>query len=187
LKKVLFLAILTIVLTAILGVFTNVFAASEPSFFSCSNPLGTILVSYDSGNHGVPGDANLHQGKDTVYSGPASNATQCLCETSGQGIQTNWWKVDGITQEEINQQLKNGWNYIPDGSAWGLENSVYLAKNSYYICGPLGRGGGEVLGTGGGEVLGLASTGDHNVKFLSLFFGLSIISLGLYFFDENRI
>lgn len=91
-----------------------------------------------------------------------------------------------MSQNEISNHIKEGWIYIPDGSAWGLDNAPYLASNSFFICGALGRGGGEILGTGGGEVLGLASTGGENFMFLSLFSGLCIISLGLYLFDEKR-
>jgi hypothetical protein len=195
LKKFLILIVLSVFLTAILGIFTNVFAFENPSFTSCSNPEGTQITYFDSGSHGVAGDSSSHQGSDAVYIGANSDATQCLCETTGQGIQTNWWKINGMSQPEINQNLNSGWNYIADGSAWGLDNSPYLAKNVYYICGPLGiGGGGDVLAASTsssssttGEVLGLASTGDHDLKFWSLFLGLSIISFGLYLHDEKNI
>lgn len=143
-----------------------------PNFPSCLNPNGTIKVSYGSGTHGVPGTSNSYSGKDTVYSQNFGNYTQCLCTVNGDGIQTNWWKISSITEDEINSLKASGWIYVPDGSLWGLEKSPYMAKNQTYSCSSNSSSGdsssssssndsGSVQGiaTRFGQVLGLATTG----------------------------
>jgi len=158
-----------------------------PSFPSCLNPNGAIKVSYGSGTHGVPGSSNSYSGKDTVYSQGSGNYTQCLCTTSGDGVQTNWWKTGSITEDEIKYLRADNWSYVPDGSLWGLENASYMAKNSNYSCSSKssdtdsGIGGGEVLGvsTRFGQVLGLATTGTTPVI-------LGYIFLGTFFLILSR-
>ncbi len=165
------------------------YAVNAPDFPACSNPQGQAVASYDSGIHGVPGDPTTYTGRDSVYSQGEGTLSQCLCTNSGQGIQTNWWKVSSLTTEEINILKSQGWILIPDGSAWGLSEGPYLAQNSAFAC-PAEKGGGN---TGGGpgdglsdgrsdgrggsvlgaatSVLGLASTG--NIMFI-----LSMIAAG---------
>ncbi len=183
LKKILFLSALLFFSIAFAK---NTFAANQPTFFSCLNPEGTVIASYSNGVHAVVGDQSIKNGSDTVYLIGNSNYMQCLCEESGQGTQTNWWKIGRLSQNEIENYEKQGWHYVADGSEWGLENSSYLAKNEYYICGQLGRGGGEVLGTGGGEILGFASTGGKNLNFYFLLGGLTTINFGLYLFQNQN-
>lgn len=109
-------------------------AYTIPNFPTCSNPNGTLLVSYNSGTHGIVGSTAVYQGSDKVYSVANGNALQCFCAEDGSGIQTSWWKVSSLNQDEI-QTLKNlGWYFIPDGSAWGLEEGAYMAKNNNYSC-----------------------------------------------------
>lgn len=157
-------------------------AVNIPSFPSCVNPQGEIKVSYESGTHGIPGDLATYSGKDTVYKLSDETLAQCFCAANGDGIQTNWWKVSSLSDPDI-QTLKNqGWNYIPNGSLWGLESVPYLAKNSTFSC-KGGVGGGEVLGastTATKGVLGLASTG--NALYI-----VSVISSGLLLLAAGSI
>ena len=142
---------------------------NPPSFPSCLNPQGTVKASYNSGTHGVPGDATSYQGSDTVYSVSENSLIQCLCTDSGEGIQTNWWKASSLSSQEIESLKTQGWVFIPDGSAWGLEATSYLAKNSKYAC----RGAG-----GAGEVLGLAATGNIKLIYTLIFIGLLSMMFG---------
>jgi hypothetical protein len=153
-------------------------AVSIPSFPTCANPQGTIKASYSSGTHGVPGDQTTYTGADTVYRLSDDTLMQCLCPTTGDGIQTNWMKSRLFTELEIRRLLNRGWIFIPDGSVWGLTYEPYLAKNSTYACHGSAdgreRGMGASSGTarssnqslrgetikGVSQVRGLASTGN---------------------------
>lgn len=158
-------------------VFTkDAFAVDAPNFPSCSNPHEYIKVHYENGTHGIVGSNSTYTGSDTVYSLGSDNHYQCYCSDSGQGIQTNWWKVSSLTDAQI-QQLKNlGWYHIPDGSAWGLASGDYMAINKSYSC-----HGGEVAGSSLGQVLGLAYTGGKSPIYallgLSGFFALIALIL----------
>lgn len=105
-----------------------------PAFPSCVSPSGTLQVSYDTGVHGIVGDPSEHVGSDKVYLLGDSNLVQCFCSTNGAGIQTNWWRVSSLSQDQIDQLAKDGWTYIPDGSAWGLDQTAYMAKNTNFSC-----------------------------------------------------
>lgn len=111
-------------------------AINIPDFPSCVSPTGTLKISYDTGVHGIVGNPNAMSGSDRVYLVGDSNLVQCFCATDGSGIQTNWWKQSSLTQDQIDQLQKDGWTFIPDGSAWGLENTAYLAKNANFSCLP---------------------------------------------------
>lgn len=113
----------------------NVLAVEVPEYPVCSNPQGTLKVSYESGSHAIVGEEGLREGKDEVYSLDGERLLQCLCEENGDGTQTNWWKVSSLTQEEIEILVKLGWQYVPSGANWGLESAPYLAMNSEYACG----------------------------------------------------
>ena len=187
----------------------SVNAQTIPSFPSCLNPQGVIRVSYSSGTHGVVGDATTYTGTDVVYQLTNDTLIQCLCPPNGDGIQTNWWKVSQLTNEEIDILKAQGWIYIPNGSLWGLDNPPYLAKNISYRCvgGAGGNGGSSNNGDGGssssgssngsnnggsggnnagtttqkiGEVLGLASTGNIASILFYLISGIMILSIGIY-------
>lgn len=114
-------------------------AQNIPSFPACPNPGGELIASYDSGIHGVPGDATEYTGSDQVFKLNDAQVVQCLCPDSGSGIQTLWWKDPGLTEDEVSVVTKQGWIRIPNGSLWGLDNSQYFAKNSSFNCG--GNGG----------------------------------------------
>lgn len=134
-KKSLFLVLLGSIL--FLGA-TGAWAVETPEYPVCSNPQGTLKVRYESGLHAIVGEESLRRGRDEVYSLDEVRLLQCLCSDNGAGIQTNWWKVNSLSQEEIDILVKLGWQYVPSGAAWGLESAPYLAKNSEYAC-----GGGE--------------------------------------------
>lgn len=160
-KKSIFLAtIVSFVLFLNIFVPYSYAAPTPPEFSSCVNPQGTVKADYSSGTHGVPGVTTSYQGSDTVYNISGNALTQCLCTVDGEGIQTNWWKVSSLTSQEIETFKTQGWVFIPDGSAWGLDPVTYLAKNANYSC----------RGRGGGDILGLASTGN-----IMIIYGLILI------------
>lgn len=142
-------------------------AVTTPNFPSCVNPSGSLIVNYSSGNHAVPGSSTSYSGTDKVYNLGDGNFLQCLCTVNSEGIQTGWWKVGSLTEEEINKLKADNWYLIPDGSLWGLDKNTYMAKNWSYSCNSSssstdsGIGGGSVQGTSTrfGQVLGLATTG----------------------------
>ena len=185
---------LLLAFTVIFMLPSTISAATTPDFPSCSNPNSPVKVSHDEGTHGIAGDPSEYQGSDTVYNlDEDGNVYQCFCSVDGQGIQTNWWKVSSLSQDEIDELLGDDWIYIVNGIDWGLENAPYLAKNSHYAC---EGGGGNVAGTssgsnngnttnGGqvlssaastsGSVLGLADTG--NIATIFTFFAFGVISV----------
>lgn len=134
-----------------LGWVSPVFAVEVPQFPSCVAPSGTVIASYDSGIHGIPGSTNQYSGVDTVYALTYENALQCFCPPDGNGIQTKWLKLSEISEEELDSMIKLGWVYIPDGSAWGLSASAYLAKNDSFNCLPSGGGVGGWSAPGPGS------------------------------------
>lgn len=113
----------------------NVLAATPPDFPTCSNPNGTLVVSYVDGQHGIVGSSTTYVGADKVYSIGNGNFLQCFCAADNSGVQTNWWKINSLNQDEI-QTLKNlGWYFVADGAAWGLQDGAYMAKNINFSCG----------------------------------------------------
>ncbi len=143
-----------VILLTIFGLFfgsKHTLAVETPNFPSCSNPQGTIKVSYSEGTHGIVGDTNQYTGSDTVYQLASGNLSQCYCSTNGGGIQTNWWKVSSLDQEQL-QILKNaGWIYVPNGALWGLEETAYMTFNSPFSCTTTSNGGGGSSGGSGGS------------------------------------
>lgn len=198
------IAAVTIALGIILHFPNNAFAVSTPDFPACANPQGTQIDNYSSGSHGIVGESEEKSGSDAVYSLSDRALIQCFCATNGDGIQTNWFKADDLSENDIKILKNEGWIYIPDGSAWGLENVAYLAKNSSYSCGGEVGGasddnssnnsnnnnsssnnnnsGGSVLSastTSSGDILGLANTGNLQAIIVLFVAGLSSLSLGL--------
>ena len=114
----------------------SVLAVTPPTFPLCARPQGVIKSDYHEGTHGIAGDTNSYSGHDTVYSLTPDTLTQCFCSVNGAGIQTNWWNVSSLTEDEVNTLKSQGWNYIPNGALWGLEESAYLAQNANYACLP---------------------------------------------------
>ncbi|MBU0569257.1 hypothetical protein KKB40_00555 [Patescibacteria group bacterium] len=166
---------------------------ATPDFPTCSNPTGTLKVFYEDGIHGIVGNTFQFSGSDSVYSVDELTLIQCFCSEDGSGIQTNWWKINSLTQDEINTLKNLGWVFVPSGSVWGLDDASYMAKNTDYACGGStsssddnsnnDESSGEVLGTStssdqGGEVLGLATTGNVSVLYILLITGLLFIASG---------
>lgn len=120
---------------------TSVKAVETPSFPQCPNPGGVLIAKYDSGVHGVPGDATTYTGKDSVFKLNDAQVVQCLCPDSGSGVQTLWWKNPGLSAEDQAKVISQGWIRVPNGSLWGLDNTEYFAKNSNFSCNEGGTGG----------------------------------------------
>ncbi len=114
-----------------------------PDFPSCTSPTGTLKVSYSDGIHGIVGNSGTFTGSDAVYIVGDSNLTQCFCAADGSGIQTNWWKIGSLSQDQFNTLQSQGWIYIPTGLPWGLEDAPYFAQNTNYSCGGSSGGGGS--------------------------------------------
>src|SRR3989344_6730467 len=79
----------------------SVSAVEAPSFPSCVNPQGSVKVSYSSGTHGIVGSNATFSGSDTVYQVSPNTLQQCFCDTSGKGVQTDWWKIAEISDEDL--------------------------------------------------------------------------------------
>lgn len=165
-------------LLAFLSVFVpKTQAVTSPTFPSCTNPSGIIKSEYSQGIHGIAGKTDEYSGSDSVYTLTEGTHTQCFCAEDGDGIQTNWWKVSSLSEDEIKVLKSEGWVYIPNGALWGYENEPYMAKNSDYAC----QGGPRIGGVeaGFGEVLGLASTGNIVLVYAVGAIGLIAIILSL--------
>lgn len=115
---------------------TRASAWTAPLFPSCVSPVGTLVVSYDSGIHGIAGQSGEFSGRDSVYQTSDVAYLQCFCPNSGSGIQTNWWKITGMSQDEINTYQKLGWIFVTTGKVWGLTDDPYMAQNQNYSCLP---------------------------------------------------
>ncbi|OGG14692.1 hypothetical protein A2875_05030 [Candidatus Gottesmanbacteria bacterium RIFCSPHIGHO2_01_FULL_46_14] len=154
------------------------YAQTVPSFPSCSNPQGSVKVSYSEGTHGIVGNGGTFMGSDTVYTLSEGTTTQCFCADNGDGTQTNWWHAASLTEAEI-QVLKNqGWISVPNGALWGLTEGEWLAFNNSYSC----QGRGQILAasTGtGGDVLGLATTGNILTIYALAGFGVASVFLSV--------
>lgn len=138
---------LFITLTVVLVLAKPAYAvATDSSLTSCLAPTGNNVADYPDGTHGIVGGTSK-EGHDTVYSLGNGNALQCLCASDGTGTQTNWMNVGELSQDQIKVYENQGWIFIPDGSAWGLSEGSYLAKNTSYSCG----GGSSTTQSGGGD------------------------------------
>lgn len=124
----------------------SVYAISVPSYPSCTFPTGEWKTHYDEGSHGIPGDMAQHLGEDDVYTINDTLTYQCFCADNGEGIQTNWWKIPGLPQPDIDYLKRLGWVYVPDGNLWGLTGDPYMALSTTYDCSGGGVGGPDVLG-----------------------------------------
>lgn len=178
---------------------TNNTVKNSINFTSCLTPTGTVVANYADGAHGIPGQGS-RIGKDTVYLMDNGNAMQCFCGSNGGGIQTNWLKTAGYSEDEIKVMQSQGWIFIPTGAAWGLTDEPYLAKNIDYSCSSSSSGGssggdGRTDGRTDGRSDGLgsivqaasgnlASTG--NLLFIFEVFALGVFLTGLGLFLRFR-
>ncbi len=165
------------------GHISPVYALTIPSFTSCTNPQGSIRADHPTGTHGIAGETATYSGKDTVYTLTGNTLTQCFCSTSGDGIQTNWWKASSLSSIEISILEREGWISIPNGALWGLDEGAYLAKNTAYACGD--RVGGASA-SNSGHVLGLAATGNIQLLLFFLFGGFFFLVLALFLKRRNN-
>lgn len=162
-------------------------AIEVPNFPGCTNPQGVVKAQYNEGTHGIAGDMSSYSGKDTVYQLTDEALLQCFCSSDGKGIQTNWWKVSSLTEDEI-QSLKNqGWVLIPNGALWGLQQAPYLAKNSEYSCtgstntsqASANNSNSQGTTVTTGNILGLATTGNIREILLLSTLGVLLVLSGL--------
>lgn len=151
----------------------SVAAVEVPDFPACESPTGTIVADYSSGTHGVPGDTSTYTGTDQVYRVDDERLIQCLCiDGDVDGIQTNWWKYGYVDNDQMQVLLDQGWIYIPNGKAWGLNDEPYLAKSRDYIC-SYGIGG-QILG-----LTSLAGTGSYKVLRELLSGSMAMVAFGV--------
>lgn len=172
LKNTLITAITLPVLLA--GLTQPVFAVSTPDFGSCVNPQVSASQVNSGNNHGVVGRTTTYAGTDSIYKLSNGNVTQCLCPDNGSGVQTNWLKASNVSSSDVETLKGQGWEYVVTGSAWGLDDTPYLAKNSDYSC--KATGGGE---TKTSPVLGLAKTGNMLMIYGFLTAGLTALLSGM--------
>lgn len=108
-------------------------SVNPPSFPRCIDQSANgDWVHYDTGLHQVVGNG-LMEGTDDVYSLDGGNYLQCLCEPNDNGTETIWWRVDELSQEDIDYFTANGYFYV-NGEQWNLGDHMYLAKNGEYLC-----------------------------------------------------
>ncbi|OGM10040.1 hypothetical protein A2159_00345 [Candidatus Woesebacteria bacterium RBG_13_34_9] len=132
-KKALFIFLLILACFLLPG---NVFATNVPEFPSCSNPQGDLKISYVGGEHQIVGETTLRSGSDAVYFINGYDALlQCFCPSGGDGIQSVWWKIGDMCEEDIESYVNSGWIFVSQGTDWGLAEGSYLAKNTSYSCG----------------------------------------------------
>ncbi len=169
---------------------TVALAVTAPNFPSCLSPQGNEIVEYLSGSHGVPGRINDYQGSDRVYDMSPDTKLQCLCQEDGNGVQTNWWKVSSLTEDQIDVLKKDGWLLITDGSVWGLDTAPYLTKNSDYNC---RAQGGQILESASSTSASndsqgtvLAATGDKLPIWYLVTVGIVAIVGGWYLTKFNQ-
>ena len=107
---------------------------SPPEFPVCSEQSGDgDKAHYDFGLHQIL-DAGLVEGADDVFSLGDGNYLQCYCPVEGDdGIQTFWWRIGDLAQEEIDKFVSEGWILV-NGLQWNLDDAWYLGKNSYNSC-----------------------------------------------------
>lgn len=167
-------------------------AYAEPTFPSCANVQGALKVENSSGVHGIAGRADTYTGSDKVYQIDANNLLmQCFCPENGNGIQTNWWKANHLSDDQIKVLKSQGWIYITEGTAWGLDSGPYLAKNSDYNCKPTTTSNNSSTNNVGSsspivQVLSLANTGNIIFIYTIAIAGLLSISTGLFLYFAKK-
>ena len=161
---------------------STVQAVTTPSFPSCLNQQGTLKADYSSGIHGIVGRTETYSGSDKVFTLNESSLLQCYCGEDGKGIQTDWWKIDNLSDQDINSLKLQGWFYVPSGAAWGLEDAPYMARNSEYSCD--GGTGGLALGA---SYQRLASTGGSGIIYTLVTIGIASLLISFKLRKRSRI
>lgn len=163
------------------------YAVVIPSFPACTAPQGDVKANYSEGTHGIVGSTTTYTGSDTVYTLSGDTLVQCFCPKDGaRGIQSNWWKATALSTDDIEMLKRDGWNYVPNGSLWGLENATYVVKNDEYTCGGGSSGIVQSAVAQATNVLGLAATGDIMLVIGTGVGGLALLLLGLYVYFSTR-
>ncbi|HZZ98687.1 MAG TPA: hypothetical protein VFG51_02015 [Candidatus Saccharimonadia bacterium] len=139
-------AVLALVLFLLTISSQTVWAVNDPPLFSCGAPVGTLIANTNDGVHGIAGDTGIFIGSDQVFRIDADHVLQCFCPSNAQGTQSNWLKVSGMSQTDLDFFQRRGWKFIPDGSVWGLDSAPFLVKNDGFVCGNKGGLRGEALG-----------------------------------------
>lgn len=183
-KKIQNLVLSFAILVAFLTAKSPSYAVSTVDEVSCVNPTGTIKVNYESGTHGIVGSLDLYSGKDTVYSIKEDQLMQCFCEENGTGIQTNWKRVASLDSDEAKILKSEGYISVPSGSAWGLEDKPYVAKNIGYTCKSSSTNGTSFVESSKGSAPSLAATG--NIITIISFFVVGILFTSLGFTLRKR-
>ncbi len=181
------LFVTSITLFALFGGTTQpAFAVSTPDFGSCLNPQIAASQVNNGDNHGVVGQIASYKGTDTIYTLSNGNVLQCLCPDNGSGIQTNWLKVNDLSETDVNILKNEGWIYVATGSSWGLEDVAYLAKNSNFSCRSESTSTSSSSSNSSsseqkveGQVLGLASTGSEVAIYGLILAGITSLIAGL--------
>lgn len=150
-----------------------------PQFPNCNvPPSAEIKANYQDGIHGIPGESGEYKGSDIVFQVTPDMVLQCFCPNDqSEGIQTNWWKVPNISDQDRNIFTKQGWVFVPNGKLWGLDESNYLARNIRYECNGVGGIGGansDILG-----ISTLAATGSTNLSLILGAVGIGISGIVL--------
>ncbi len=133
-KRSIYYGLIGLLASAFVAVPQVMAATAIPNFPSCGSPQGGVVASYNDGTHGIAGSSGTYTGSDAVYQANDITLIQCFCSTSGEGIQTNWWKASSLTSDEIKELESEGWTYVPSGTPWGLSDGFYLTLNSGYSC-----------------------------------------------------
>lgn len=137
-----------LMLLGFLATASSVSAVNDPPLFSCTAPVGTITAQYNSGVHGIAGSTATYEGSDVVYTIDEKYVLQCFCPSTGStGIQSNWWRIDTLSESERESFIRRGWVFIPDGSKWGLQASEYLVRNAEFSCAGVGGGSSSSNGS----------------------------------------
>jgi len=77
------------------------YALTIPVFPSCTIPQGTVKAQFGQGTHGIVGSTDTFIGSDSVFTLTEDTLLQCFCPEIGtDGIQTNWWRATGLTDND---------------------------------------------------------------------------------------
>lgn len=109
------------------------FPSINPVFPPCPEGGGIVKEFYPEGWHWILGIEGNQFGADKVFNIGDNNFIQCYFPPNGtEGIQTNWFAANNLTQEDIDDFVSQGWTFVTEGYAWGLPVQFYLAKNQSF-------------------------------------------------------
>ena len=141
-KKLFVVGILSLLLsniaTGVSATDVEIDVPTPPDFPSCESVDGDgDWVHTGDGFHHIPGQEVAIEGSDDVYQLENQDFLQCLCAIDdSQTTQTVWWNITnaGLTQDQIQSYLNDGW-ILENGGSWNLiQRNIYLTKNGKYLC-----------------------------------------------------